>query len=73
MEWQPIETAPKNQDVLLFCPLRGIVRGVWNWDRYAHNPRPYWSNDRERMLGTRETRADQPTHWMPLPKVPTLR
>jgi hypothetical protein len=72
MEWQPIETAPKNRDVLLFCPRRGIVCGEWNTDRYAKNPRPYWSNDRERMFGTRETRDDQPTHWQPLPLPPNI-
>jgi|GEM_PF-2459301 len=73
MEWQPIETAPKDMDVLLHCPGRGAVRGKWNADQYARVPRPYWSNDRERTFGTRETRDDQPTHWMPLPEAPNAR
>ena len=25
MEWQPIETAPKNADILLYCPRRGVA------------------------------------------------
>lgn len=70
MEWQPIETAPKNCNVLLYFPRHGAVRGSWNDGRYAQTPKPYWSHDRERMFGTRETRNNQPTHWMPLPEAP---
>jgi len=33
--WQPIETAPKDADVLLLTPARGVVRGRWQTDRYA--------------------------------------
>ena len=71
MEWQPIETAPKDTDVLLYCPRRGAVRGRWDDNQYARVPRPYWSNDRERIFGSRETRIDQPTHWMRLPAPPS--
>lgn len=63
MDWQPIETAPKDRDILLFCPRRGVVCGEWEQDKYSPKPRPFWSNDKERLFGTRETRADQPTHW----------
>jgi len=69
-DWQPIETAPKHIDVLLLCPHRGVVRGRWQDDAYAQKPRPYWTNDRERIWGIRQTRDDQPTHWMPLPDPP---
>lgn len=67
---QPIETAPKDRDILLLCPRRGCVRGRWSDEKYASKPIPYWTNDRVNIVGTRETRADQPTHWMPLPDVP---
>lgn len=70
MEWQPIETAPKDKEILLFCPFRGVVRGSWRRDEYAKKPRPYWTHDRERLWGIRGTREDQPTHWQPLPKPP---
>ena len=62
MDWQPIETAPKDVEVLLYFPCiratpqartgaRPMMRvdHVWNWDtgpRYA-------------------------THWMPLPDPPS--
>lgn len=70
-EWQPIETAPLDKEILIHCPARGVVRGRWNDNRYATNPRPYWTHDREHVFGVRETRLDQPTHWMPLPAPPT--
>lgn len=70
MTWQPIETAPKDGDVLLYCPRRGVVRGRWDTSKYAKKPRPYWTNDRECLWGIAATRDDQPTHWMPLPSPP---
>ena len=73
MMWQPIETAPKDKDVLLYCPMRGAVRGRWNDCKYATNPKPYWTHDRERLHGVINTRNDQPTHWMPLPERPTAQ
>jgi hypothetical protein len=69
--WQPIATAPKSGDVLLYCERRGLVRGRWNDCRFAKNPRPYWTNDREHLWGVLATRDDQPTHWMPFPVAPT--
>jgi uncharacterized C2H2 Zn-finger protein len=70
--WRPIATAPKDgTEVLLYCPKRGTtVRGRWSDERYANKPRPYWTHDRERIWGKLDTRADQPTHWMPLPPPP---
>jgi hypothetical protein len=68
--WQPIETAPKDQDVLLYCKARGVVRGRWEDCYFARKPRPYWTNDREALFGVSGTRNDQPTHWMPLPPAP---
>lgn len=70
MEWQPIETAPKDCDILLYCKLRGVVRGEWNDCKYFKNPKPYWTNDRETIFGVISTRSDQPTHWIPLPDAP---
>ena len=70
MKWQPIETAPKDKDILLFCPRLGVVRGCWNDCKYHKNSKPYWTNDRADIFGVRYTKSDQPTHWMPLPDAP---
>jgi hypothetical protein len=60
MNWQPIETAPKDgTDILLWCPLLGseymvigrIDNGIW-----------VSSNDFEDVY--------DPSHWMPLPEPP---
>jgi hypothetical protein len=70
MEWRTIETAPKDVEVLLYCPAQGCVRGRWDDDKYNRKPRPYWKNDRTALFGINATRADQPTHWIPLPDPP---
>lgn len=69
-QWQPIETAPKGCKILIFNPWLGPIRGWWDTDEYAKKPRPYWSNDSEHSYGILTTRANQPTHWMPLPTAP---
>jgi hypothetical protein len=73
MEWQPIETAPRDGMVLLFRPSAyewgKVAPGRHNDDRHAIRPRPYW----EMWLkigGVWESREWPPTHWMPLPQPP---
>lgn len=66
--WQPIATAPKQGQVLLRWPgRRSPCVGSWCPDSSARTPAPYWSGDTDRWIGVRETRTNQPTHWMPLP------
>ena len=68
--WLPIESAPKDEAVLIYCPLRGVRVGRWCSDQYAKKPRPYWTHDGEYVFGKAATRADQPAHWQPLPHAP---
>lgn len=72
VEWQNIETAPKDRDILMYCKRAGVVRGRWKDDLHAKTPRPYWGNDREYLFGVRATREDQPTHWTPLLTAPEV-
>jgi hypothetical protein len=72
-EWQPIETAPKDKYILLYCSRFGIIRGKWSDEQYAKTPRPYWRHDKTDLYGIRDTRDDQPTHWMPLPNPPEAK
>lgn len=72
--WQPIETAPKNQRILLFYKkafFTGINIIIGNWDDGDNRKLsdPYWTNDLVLLKGVRETKNNQPSHWMPLPEV----
>ncbi len=73
MEWQPIETAPKDRrSVLLWGihPERADV-GAYDPDTYSKRPKPYWTAiGSERLYGVRYVREHQPTHWAPLPEPP---
>jgi len=74
MNWQPIGSAPMDGRRILLLyqsPYASCVVGEWNTDRFAKKPAPYWSSDREHITGTRHARAVGPTHWMPLPELPS--
>ncbi len=71
--WQPIETAPKAGQIVVWCPTMfngGVYLAKWDDDRYAKNPRPYWSLSDEVIYGKLRVRECQPTHWKPLPSPP---
>ena len=61
MEWQPIETAPDKQDVLVWNAMTGAY--VSRHDGVGEWPLGFWRGD----LGEWYPR---PTHWMPLPNPP---
>jgi hypothetical protein len=70
-KWQPIETAPKDRDILIACPSipsphPKVVIGGWEPDAHKKNARPYWSHSGPMYFA----RKHQPTHWMPLPDLP---
>jgi hypothetical protein len=75
MNWQPIETAPKDGTRVLLFWLAGLYGsrhiefGRWDDDKYARKgPRPYWTGERPNNASA--YRASQPTHWMPMPEPP---
>ncbi len=65
--WQPIETAPRDGDVILvFCPRVGVTEA-----QYEHQAvEPFWNYDVWDIKFQEEHRCD-PTHWRPLPSPPT--
>ena len=74
--WQPIETAPKDGELLGWFPfyapaaVGGIVCVMrWYDDKHAKNPKPHWQGAGW-VWGVRDQRKKQPTHWMPLPDPP---
>lgn len=72
--WQPIETAPVNESVLVFIPNaehygEGIYRAL---KKQTVGERLIWM-----VTGLHQGRdlagEDQPTHWMPLPSTPNTQ
>ena len=66
-EWQPIETAPENEKVLLYCPFRHFTNIERIEVDYASKQR-YFSNGKP-VFGSGSHHA-WATHWMPLPNPP---
>lgn len=61
MQWQPIETAPRDgENVLLADESGSMIVGFWN------NRTNAWDDGDYRSFMT------WPTHWMPMPKPPRL-
>jgi len=58
-EWQPIETAPKGEEVIVYTPLNGVVSSI-----YKHG---CWQ---KLIIVNGRGPGNEPTHWMPLPKPP---
>ena len=73
MEWQPIETAPKDKVILAYRPdahdWGKVAPAKWDDQRHHKKPQPFWSIWL-RIGSTTESRAWVPTHWMPLPDPP---
>ena len=63
MEWQPIETAPKDGTNVLLCADGYVEIGFWL-------PNPHTWNDGAWWVEGGQITARNTTHWMPLPKAP---
>lgn len=67
-EWRPIDSAPKDERVLIFVPGWGTnaADGVFlaEWQREG-----YWQPEYAEVTMLDEP-CDWPTHWMPLPNPP---
>jgi hypothetical protein len=62
-DWQPLETAPKDREVLMFDMSDGSVSHIWiaEWD---WNLNKWVAEDTDDLMET-------PILWMPLPKKPS--
>lgn len=71
MEWQPIETAPKDGRMVLLAESGYVECGFWHdgSECYGHRGGAGWfsEEDRHNLLTARNV---HPTHWMPLPAPP---
>jgi len=75
MDWQPIETVPWGQHVLLYFPNgeRGIG-GIETATLYEDDPDPLlcgWTHGGANA-GSDWGLCERPTHWMPLPEPPKI-
>ena len=66
MDWQPIETAPKDGTVVLLAGCRKPVAAAWLEDEID-----YWHVD-DNKRGPFALRGPGPTHWMPFPAPPEI-
>ena len=62
-EWQPIETAPRDSNILGWNQFDGVL--VYRPMYYGSNNSAGWD-----AVFDDENLADDPTHWMPLPEPP---
>lgn len=71
--WQPIETAPKDETVvLLWCPQSwdtDFVRVGWWFEAESPHEDSGWYDD-EAASHPLTDLYGEPTHWMPLPEPP---
>ena len=65
MNWQPIETAPRDAGCLLGW-VEGVVRFI-QWGKTSHVPLYGWCLADQ---GPEDFDLCTPTHWMPLPEPP---
>lgn len=65
MTWQPIETAPKDESVLLLMDDE-VFSGFYSDGGFWVFPYAGYHG-----CGCCGDTNDQPTHWMPLPELPT--
>lgn len=68
MEWQPIETAPKDGTPILVCRVgyqaQQVAAVYWDWTFSRRYPWQFLTIADGHAKGW-------PTHWMPLPPPPT--
>lgn len=77
MDWQPIETAPKDGVPILAWGYMHDDGGPWFADRRSFmGEMPNWHvlfyKDGTGWVGWLDGSVDGPTHWMPLPPPPTV-
>jgi len=73
MEWQPIETAPKNTHVIIGCSGSASQEARWLHARVVGDGNEGWYSSDSDVTGYNSWRVNPPTHWMPLPPPPEAK
>ena len=63
MEWQSIETAPKDGEEIMICTL-------YDDGTCSHFEIVRWPDFTDHWIGLQDICLSDPTHWMPLPEPP---
>ena len=72
MEWQPIETAPKDGTwIMLFSPCEefptsDVTHWIAKYGYFDNSFEPGWIDQEDALV----MKEHEPTHWMPLPPPP---
>lgn len=74
MEWQPIETAPKDGTAILAYTNSEVLSLYWSDSIWAavNNPVQKQGGGWVQEVNRSDTYVYCPTHWMPLPPPPAL-
>ncbi|MAG25043.1 hypothetical protein CMI47_05625 [Candidatus Pacearchaeota archaeon] len=80
MDWQPIDTAPKDGRAVILAASHGVSVGWWEdseptfkWrfvEDFDLTPTGCCDMESEDRVPCNGMHADTPSHWMPLPKAP---
>jgi hypothetical protein len=74
MNWQPIDTAPKDGTRILIHSEDGGIRAAWYDKNFAYiapkKLRGGWTDDSIVSFDDFEVAEFFPSHWMPLPEPP---
>ena len=65
MEWQPIETAPKDGTLIIVHTYTGNTTIAWYYKETG-----LWPHDEPYSEDGEPCNVGYPTHWMPLPEPP---
>ncbi|SEE52712.1 DUF551 domain-containing protein [Bradyrhizobium lablabi] len=72
LEWQPIETAPKDGTNVLLADHEIVCTGFWASLNYAGTGAYSYTGWIAHFGSVQSTRQPSPTHWMPLPGSPPV-
>lgn len=74
-EWQPIETAPRDGTEFMALSYHGLSKCKWekvDWGDHPDDRTSYWWVDPDDNVYFEDGLNDAPTHWLPLPELPSL-
>lgn len=72
MNWQPIETAPKDRNILVAGRM-AVFLARWDDQQFHEHPKPYFVTQQSFGVGWNRDNSTKLTHWMELPELPEAK